>query len=89
MAAAQARRPLKMVAAARAFGGKGNGAGGPASLEDVGGFPTLTSQGVEWGRTAPREPSPTGVLLGGSWAPAAWPCCSFPWEGRGKVTKVQ
>lgn len=49
MAAAQAQRSFKMVAAASALGGKGNGAGGPASFGGVGGSFTLTSQGVERG----------------------------------------
>lgn len=69
MAAAQARRPLKMVASARASGGKGKGAVGPASLGDVGGSSTLTSQGTERGR-------------GASCAPAAWPCCRSRGEDR-------
>lgn len=69
MAAAQAQRSLKMVAAASALGGKGNGAGGPASLGGVGGSFTLTSQGVERGQAARRERHPPVCCLGGAGLP--------------------
>lgn len=93
MAAAQAQRPLKMVAGGRArarvVGGERNGADGPARPGGGGGPSAVTSQGAERGQAAPRECGRMGGLPRVSWAPAAWPCCSFPWEGMGHVTKLQ